>query len=75
PGTPAARRLENIGRFLDFVSESLTRAADQARDVLHTKPGTAPDDPGRPDPERGQDRQPAGTPRTGSGYDRPGTSP
>ncbi|OIK05258.1 helix-turn-helix domain-containing protein [Streptomyces monashensis] len=37
-GTPAAIRLENIGRFLDFVSESLTRAADQAREVLHTKP-------------------------------------
>ncbi|MEU8695572.1 helix-turn-helix domain-containing protein [Streptomyces sp. NPDC048665] len=43
PGTPAAVRLENIGRFLDFVSESLARAADQAREVLHTKSGTAPD--------------------------------
>ncbi|MEU9394164.1 helix-turn-helix domain-containing protein [Streptomyces sp. NPDC048324] len=31
-------RLENIGRFLDFVSESIARAADQARDILHTKP-------------------------------------
>ncbi|WP_416486435.1 helix-turn-helix domain-containing protein [Streptomyces sp. CL12] len=65
PGTPAARRLENIGRFLDFVSESLTRAADQAREVLHTKPGTAADDPGRPDPGRGQDRRPAGTAQDG----------
>ncbi|MFE1882589.1 GbsR/MarR family transcriptional regulator [Streptomyces diastatochromogenes] len=37
--TPAANRLENIGRFLDFVSESITRAAEQAREVLHTKPG------------------------------------
>jgi len=36
PGTPAAARLENIARFLDFVSESTTRAAEQARDVLHT---------------------------------------
>ncbi|GGX96124.1 GbsR/MarR family transcriptional regulator [Streptomyces fructofermentans] len=43
-GTPAAVRLENIARFLDFVSESLTRAAEQAREVLHTKPGTPPDD-------------------------------
>ncbi|MGX4689072.1 helix-turn-helix domain-containing protein [Streptomyces sp. JNUCC 63] len=40
PDTPAAARLENIARFLDFVSESITRAADQARDVLHTKPAT-----------------------------------
>jgi DNA-binding transcriptional ArsR family regulator len=43
PGTPAAARLENIARFLDFVSESLTRAADQAREVLHTKPETPSD--------------------------------
>nr|WP_232246645.1 MarR family transcriptional regulator [Kitasatospora mediocidica] len=40
PDTPAAVRLENIARFLDFVSESITRAADQARDVLHTKTRT-----------------------------------
>ncbi|WP_449349629.1 helix-turn-helix domain-containing protein [Streptomyces shaanxiensis] len=39
-GTPAATRLENMARFLDFVSESIVRAADQAREVLHTKPGT-----------------------------------
>ncbi|MFD5597864.1 helix-turn-helix domain-containing protein [Streptomyces griseorubiginosus] len=38
-GTPAATRLENMARFLDFISESITRAADQAREVLHTKPG------------------------------------
>ncbi|MEV5316682.1 helix-turn-helix domain-containing protein [Streptomyces sp. NPDC052687] len=37
-GTPAATRLENIARFLEFISESITRAADQAREVLHTKP-------------------------------------
>jgi DNA-binding transcriptional regulator GbsR (MarR family) len=37
PDTPAAARLENIARFLDFVSESTTRAAEQAREVLHTK--------------------------------------
>ncbi|MFF6781567.1 helix-turn-helix domain-containing protein [Streptomyces sp. NPDC012510] len=44
PGTPAAVRMENIARFLDFVSESTARAADQARAILHTGPGTASDD-------------------------------
>ena len=44
PRTPAATRLENIARFLDFISESITRAAEQAREVLHTKPETTPDD-------------------------------
>lgn len=43
PDTPAAARLENIARFVDFISESIVRAADQAREVLHTKPGTTPD--------------------------------
>ena len=38
-GTPAAARLENIARFVDFISESMARAADQAREILHTKPG------------------------------------
>jgi DNA-binding transcriptional regulator GbsR (MarR family) len=38
--TPAAARLENVARFLDFVSESTIRAAEQARAVLHTKPGS-----------------------------------
>ncbi|MFF5184176.1 helix-turn-helix domain-containing protein [Streptomyces sp. NPDC000345] len=42
PGTPAAARLENIARFVDFVTESLIRAAEQAREVLHTKAGTPP---------------------------------
>lgn len=37
PDTPAAVRLENVARFLDFISESITRAAEQARAVLHTK--------------------------------------
>lgn len=45
PGTPAAARLENIARFLDFVSESIARAAEQAREILHTKPETTSDDP------------------------------
>ncbi|MET9402896.1 helix-turn-helix domain-containing protein [Kitasatospora sp. NPDC002965] len=35
--TPAAARLENIARFVDFVSESITRAAEQAREILHTR--------------------------------------
>jgi DNA-binding transcriptional ArsR family regulator len=35
PGTPAAVRLENIARFLAFVSESTARAAEQAREILH----------------------------------------
>ncbi|MER6428503.1 helix-turn-helix domain-containing protein [Streptomyces sp900105245] len=43
PGTPAATRLENIARFVDFVSESIARAAEQAREILHAKPGAAPD--------------------------------
>lgn len=38
PGTPAAVRLENIARFVDFVGESIARAAEQARELLYTKP-------------------------------------
>lgn len=37
PDTPAAVRLENAARFLDFVSESTARAAEQAREVLHAR--------------------------------------
>jgi DNA-binding transcriptional ArsR family regulator len=37
PGTPAAVRLENIARFVDFVAESIVRAAEQAREILYTK--------------------------------------
>ncbi|GAA0838729.1 helix-turn-helix domain-containing protein [Streptosporangium amethystogenes subsp. fukuiense] len=43
PDSPAAARLENIARFVDFVSESIARAADQAREILHTKPETTSD--------------------------------
>jgi DNA-binding transcriptional ArsR family regulator len=42
PGTPAADRLENIARFVDFVAESIIRAAEQARDILDTRPGQQP---------------------------------
>ncbi|GAB7053072.1 helix-turn-helix domain-containing protein [Catenuloplanes indicus] len=38
PDTSAAARLENVARFLDFISESITRAADQARAVLRSAP-------------------------------------
>ncbi|MEW1550767.1 GbsR/MarR family transcriptional regulator [Streptomyces tsukubensis] len=41
-GTPAANRLENAARFLDFVSEGLMQAAEQAREVLHTGTATPP---------------------------------
>jgi DNA-binding transcriptional regulator GbsR (MarR family) len=53
PQTPAAARLENIARFLDFMSESITRAAEQAREVLHTGPGTTSGDPARPGSDQG----------------------
>ena len=53
PDTPAAARLENIARFLDFISESITRAAEQAREVLHTKPETTSDDTAKPSSDRG----------------------
>lgn len=44
PHTPAGTRLENVARFLDFVSESTARAAEQAREILHTKPETPSED-------------------------------
>jgi DNA-binding transcriptional regulator GbsR (MarR family) len=48
-GTPAAVRLENIARFVDFIGESITRAAEQAREILNTKPEPlSDDDPARP---------------------------
>ncbi|MEU6141639.1 helix-turn-helix domain-containing protein [Streptomyces sp. NPDC047081] len=37
-GTPAAVRLENTARFMDFISETMARAAEQARAILHSKP-------------------------------------
>ncbi|MGI5456837.1 helix-turn-helix domain-containing protein [Streptomyces sp. CA-249302] len=45
-GTPAAVRLENTARFMDFISETMARAADQARAILHTKPTAASETPG-----------------------------
>ncbi|MEU5977088.1 helix-turn-helix domain-containing protein [Streptomyces sp. NPDC047315] len=46
PRTPAATRLENVARFLDFISESIVHAAEQARDILRTGPATTFDDTG-----------------------------
>ncbi|MFF4173270.1 helix-turn-helix domain-containing protein [Streptomyces sp. NPDC001744] len=62
-GTPAAVRLENVARFLDYVAESLARAAEQAREVLSTRPAAAPDGITGPGPERGQEA-PADAPGT-----------
>ncbi|MFJ3700781.1 MULTISPECIES: helix-turn-helix domain-containing protein [Streptomyces] len=53
PGTPAAVRLENIARFLDFISESTTRAAEQAREILYVKPEEAAAGTDGPDPDDG----------------------
>ncbi|WP_440902300.1 GbsR/MarR family transcriptional regulator, partial [Actinosynnema sp.] len=41
PGTPAAVRLENMARYVDFVAESLAAAAEQARAILHGGPDSA----------------------------------
>ncbi|MFD4376404.1 MarR family transcriptional regulator [Streptomyces sp. NPDC058486] len=38
PGTPAATRLENVARFMDFVGEEIIRSAEQARAILLSKP-------------------------------------
>ena len=40
--TPAAARLENVARFLDFVAGSIARAAEEARDVLSAGPAPPP---------------------------------
>ncbi len=53
PGTPAATRLENIARFVDFVGENMTRAAEQAREILYTTAGTTTDGAATPGPDRG----------------------
>lgn len=53
PDTPAAARLENIARFLDFVAESTARAAQQAREILHTKPETPSDEATTPRSDHG----------------------
>ncbi|MFD3684773.1 helix-turn-helix domain-containing protein [Nocardiopsis sp. NPDC058631] len=52
PGTPAAARLENIARFVDFVRESIVRAAEQAREILGTPAETDSTDRSEPGPDR-----------------------
>ncbi|MGI8328740.1 helix-turn-helix domain-containing protein [Actinomadura scrupuli] len=52
-GTPAAVRLENIARYLDFVAERFTRAAEQAREILYTKAETTSDGTAEPSSDRG----------------------
>ncbi|WP_328958943.1 helix-turn-helix domain-containing protein [Kitasatospora purpeofusca] len=42
PHSPAAARLENIVRVLDFVSESLSRTATQAREILAASTAATP---------------------------------
>src|SRR5262249_2161434 len=49
--TRPAARLENIARFLDCISESTTRAAEQAREVLHTGPEATSAEAARPAPD------------------------
>ncbi|OEJ26049.1 MarR family transcriptional regulator [Streptomyces agglomeratus] len=53
PDNPAAARLENVARFLNFVSESITRAAEQAREVLHPRPEAAAGSPDKPGADLG----------------------
>jgi DNA-binding transcriptional ArsR family regulator len=53
PDTPAAARLENVARFLDFVGESITRAAEQAREVLYTKAETTSGGTAKPSSNHG----------------------
>jgi DNA-binding CsgD family transcriptional regulator len=53
PDTSAAVRLENIARFSDFISESITRAAEQAREVLFSKAETTPADAAEPGADPG----------------------
>ena len=57
PDTSAAARLENIARALDFVGESITRAAEQAREILSTKAETTSGGTAKPSSDR--DRQPS----------------
>ena len=55
--TPAGARLENAARFLDLGTESLIRAAEQGREVLHTTTEATSD--GTPSQAQTTDRQPA----------------
>ncbi|AKZ56086.1 transposase [Streptomyces ambofaciens ATCC 23877] len=52
PDSPAAVRLENVARFMEFVGESMARAAEQAREVLYTKAEPPQDGTGPANPDR-----------------------
>ncbi|MFD7322037.1 helix-turn-helix domain-containing protein [Streptomyces sp. NPDC059875] len=52
PHTPAAERLERIARFVDFVGESITRATEQAREILVTRSETTSGDSAAPRSDR-----------------------
>jgi DNA-binding transcriptional ArsR family regulator len=71
PATQAAARLENIARFVDFVGESITRAAEQARDILYTQPGTTTGGTATPRSDRG--RQPSRQPQPAAPAPNPST--
>jgi DNA-binding IclR family transcriptional regulator len=70
PRTPAAVRLENIARFLDFVSESIARAAEQAREILNSAPAAPPDVVGPSAPDAADGSGPDGP----EGIGRPATA-
>ena len=53
PDTQAAARLDNIARYLDFVAVSITRAAEQAREVLSTKAEATSVGTAQPSSDRG----------------------
>ena len=53
PDTPAAARLDNIARYLDFVADSITRAAEQAREILYTKAEATSVGTAQPSSDRG----------------------
>ncbi|MEV4170201.1 helix-turn-helix domain-containing protein [Nonomuraea sp. NPDC049709] len=53
PDTPAAARLRNMARFVEFVGESIARAAEQARELFFTQPATTADDTATPRSDRG----------------------
>ncbi|MEU6039614.1 helix-turn-helix domain-containing protein [Actinomadura sp. NPDC047616] len=61
PGTPAAARLEGAARFLDFVGESTVRAAEQAREVLHTRAATSSGGTAEPSSDHGRNAVPTAT--------------
>jgi DNA-binding transcriptional ArsR family regulator len=61
PGTPAAVRLQNMARFIGFVGDSIIRAAEQARDMLHADAVAISDGTVEPRPDSGSGE--TGSPR------------